>query len=113
MTLSGSRAIEFLATASAQVDRDASSHWRQVHADFRFTGDGFEGLRGGFGGSTPRHAHRRFGHWLLQRPFRAMAAAWPAFPALDALAHRVVGRLERQPAARNCATSSSTAPRLC
>lgn len=89
MTLNGSRAIEWLAQAATSVDIGASSHWRQEHADFRFTGHGFEGLRGGFGGATPRHPHRRLGHWLFQRPFRTMATGWSAFAGIDALAHRV------------------------
>jgi hypothetical protein len=84
----GAEAIRTLAAAAQREDPAASSHWREQHARFRFTGDGFEGLQG-FGGASTRRGHTDFAHRMLQRPFRALAANLRSFGALHRLADRV------------------------
>lgn len=54
MMYSGTDAIRFLAENLRADDPLSSSHWREYHARFRFSGEGFEGLTG-FGGIGATH----------------------------------------------------------
>jgi putative sugar O-methyltransferase len=95
MILMGSAAIEELGRRVDRHDPEESSHWRSFHAEFRFAGDGFGGLRG-FGGAARPYSGLRFvAHRLMQRPFRRMAAALPGFDEADRLAGQITSAQER------------------
>jgi hypothetical protein len=94
VTFAGGSAIDFLARRSTLDDSAASSHWRQQHAAFRFSGSGFEGLAG-FGRAIPRTRPRQAAHRLLQAPLRGIGRRYPEFAEIDSLAARMCSRQNR------------------
>lgn len=91
----GQDAIAFLAAAAAQPETSASSHWQEMHRDFRYRDGDFSGLRG-FGGYAPSPGLlRAAAHRLLQIPIRRMGAKLDAFPAVDRKAAEIVRRQDR------------------
>lgn len=80
---SGSSAIDYLASAATGSDSGESSHWQKYHANFRFLGDGFDGVRGFGGREQPYSGIRRSLHLLMQRRFRSIGASLPDFAAID------------------------------
>ena len=95
MIYSGQAAVEYLAAKVNQSDVGASSHWRKYHAGFKFTGNGFQGLRG-FGGCEPPYRGIRYTlHQLLQRKFRQIGSNFPDFASIDRHATEIARRQER------------------
>jgi hypothetical protein len=95
MIFAGAAAIDHLAEAVAADDPAASSHWRKYHADFAFTGKGFEGIQG-FGGLPRKPTFiSSVAHRLLQTPFRAMARRYEAFGRLDELLRSIAASQDR------------------
>ncbi len=89
MMYSGQAAINFLATEISKEDSGESSHWQKYHSEFRFLGNGFEGL-GGFGGNEkPYRGLRLVLNRLLQRSFRRMGVAFQKFNAIDSISKKV------------------------
>lgn len=95
MMYSGTDAIRFLAENLDADDPLSSSHWREYHAGFRFSGEGFEGLTGFGGIGTPHRGIRLLVHRLLQRKYRRMARVWSEFPWIDRVARAVTGKQNR------------------
>lgn len=90
----GDAAIEFLATRVTEDDPAASSHWRQYHTGFAFTGEGFEGLQG-FGGHSRATFLRRAWHRVMQWPYRRMGKPFGSFRDLDAIGRTIAARQGR------------------
>jgi hypothetical protein len=95
MMYSGQAAIDFLATEIRKEDSGSSSHWQNYHSEFRFLGNGFEGLRGFGGYDKPYRGLHLLVFRLLQRPFRRMGAAFQKFNAIDGLSMEVATCEER------------------
>jgi hypothetical protein len=71
--LSGLAAINYLASHQMDgVDSTTSSHWKEYHSTFKFTGDGFEGLQG-FGSYRKPSLLLSFAERVMQIPYRKMA----------------------------------------
>jgi hypothetical protein len=76
-------------------DHGASSHWRQMHQDYRYRDGRFEGLNG-FGDPEPAGAWpRRLVHRWLQRPFRRIGRGLGDFRTLDGIGARIAAIQER------------------
>jgi len=75
----GNDGIDQLATRLETQDPAASSHWRQQHADFKFDGNGFSGLRGFGGTGRARGLIRSSLHYILQNRYRRMAGDFEHF----------------------------------
>ncbi len=95
MMYSGQAAIDFLATEISNGDSGESSHWQKYHSEFRFLGNGFEGLKGFGGNQKPYRGLRLLLHRLLQRPFRRMGEAFQKFNAIDSISKKVATCEER------------------
>lgn len=75
----GSPLFAQLATRLTEEDPGSSAHWQHEHADFVFTGEGFENLHGFGGTERARSFMRNSLHWLLMHPFRRMGRGFPTF----------------------------------
>lgn len=90
----GAEAIASLARSIA-ADAGASSHWRAMHETFRFAQGEVTGARG-FGTYSPRSRRiEALAHRMLQRPWRRLGAAYPAFDRIDRLADELAARQGR------------------
>ena len=89
MIYSGRASIDYLANEVGKEDSGESSYWRKYHSAFRFTGDGFEGLKGFGGCGRPYRGMRLALHRLFQWRFRRMAPVSPRFKAIDRLAAEI------------------------
>ena len=89
--------IRFPLTAATvtQPEAGASSHWHEMHRDFRYKDGMFAGLRG-FGGYSPTPSlPRRAAHRFLQRPYRLLGRNLARFPEADRAASAIVRRQDR------------------
>jgi hypothetical protein len=75
----GQEAIEDLIRRIDVEDSQASSHWAEMHKDFRYGAAGFAGIRGFGDYGPPRNVFYRLGHYILQTPFRRMGAVFKTF----------------------------------
>ena len=91
----GNDAIRFLADNLSADDPLSSSHWREYHAQFRFSGEGFEGLTGFGGIGRPHRGIRLLVHRLLQSRYRRMARKWADFSTIDRVARDVTEKQNR------------------
>ena len=88
-------AIEYLSRCLDATEAGASSHWREMHADFRYADEKLSGLRG-FGTYRPRSDRlRSFAHRMLQQRWRRMGRGFPDFPRIEAAAFTVARRQGR------------------
>jgi hypothetical protein len=77
------------------ADAGASSHWREMHATFRYRDGALEGLRG-FGTHTPRTRWlESLAHRVFQRRWRRMGRAFPDYPRMKRIAEQVARRQGR------------------
>ena len=95
MMYSGQAAIGFLATEISKEDSGESSHWQNYHLEFKFLGNGFEGLRGFGGNEKPYRGLRLLLNRLLQRRFRRMGEGFQKFNAIDSISKKVATSGER------------------
>jgi hypothetical protein len=91
--LSGLAAIDYLALSQKDSDSSASSHWKQYHSTFKFTGNGFEGLQG-FGGYGKPSVLLSFAENIMQIPYRKMAGK--TISSLERLAKEITKKQERR-----------------
>ncbi|MDC0092312.1 putative sugar O-methyltransferase [Oceanospirillaceae bacterium] len=94
MIYSGNKSIKFLASQIDNLDVGESSHWRKHHEDFKFTGDGFEGLLG-FGGRGKRNFILNTVHRLLQSRFRKLGKCFSSFAFIDRVANKITLKQNR------------------
>ncbi len=91
----GREAIASLARAVAADDAGASSHWRAMHETFRLADGQVTGARG-FGTYSPRSRRiEALAHRVLQRPWRRLGTAYPAFDRIDSQAGSLAARQGR------------------
>jgi hypothetical protein len=88
-------AFEELANRIGRDDRESSSHWRQMHEQFRYE-DGRLVAAQGFGAWIPPYRGlRRLVHHLLLSRYRRYGERIHAFPRIDQLAAEVTARQNR------------------
>jgi hypothetical protein len=93
---SGQAAIDYLAREAIKDDPSASSHWRQQHAEFKFNGGNFFGLKG-FGGARKKpYGLRLWISEILQLRFRRFGRHYIKFRELDKLAKKVTSKQGRE-----------------
>jgi len=92
---SGDKAIDYLAIEISKKDSGESSHWQRYHSDFRFKGDGFEGLKGFGGNVTPYRGLRKLLHSLFESRFRKKGKQLPQFNRIDKLANEMTSKQNR------------------
>lgn len=91
----GEDALALLARSVEIDEASASSHWRAMHDTFRLAEGTVSGARG-FGTYSPgSHRIEAFAHRILQRPWRALGAAYADFDRIDRLADALAARQGR------------------
>ena len=93
---SGQEAIDYLAIEARADDPKASSHWRQFHSDFIFTGESFSGLVGFGGNASDSSRIKRLYTSFLQRPFRNMGKKYQSFERLERVAKAITKSQKRE-----------------
>lgn len=88
-------AIDYLARHLDSVETGASSHWREMHATFRYSEGRLEGLRG-FGTYTPRSRWaENVTHRVLQSRWRRLGRAFQGYPRIERIAEEIARRQGR------------------
>lgn len=89
----GQAAIEYLGSIVANDDKATSSHWLKYHSNFKFTGNGFEGLEGFGSNHKPRNRLFQLLENILQRKYRAMSCG--QFSAIDKIGRDLAKKQNR------------------
>jgi len=93
---SGRSAIDYLSSEVAKSDPGASSHWQKYHADFKFDGKSFSGLKGFGGSSNKPTGFRALLSKLLQKKFRRYGDSSDKFAFIDSLARDITNKQQRE-----------------
>lgn len=91
----GSAAIAELARHMSEFDAGSSSHWRAMHRDIALEDGKLKGAVG-FGGYRARKPGlRSIAEWVLQIPYRIIAARYSSFRKIDRDAAKIAKRQGR------------------
>ena len=88
-------AIEFLARQLDTTEKGASSHWREMHADFTYEDGVLSGLRG-FDTYTPApNPPAAIAHWMLQQPWRRVGRQFTDFERIQRIGRQIAREQQR------------------
>lgn len=94
MILSGQAVFDYLSNEVTKGDPSASSHWQKYHSNFKFLGDGFQGLQGF--GELDKSSHLvNLIHRLLQTRFSRIRDKFSHFKEIDILAKKIARQQNR------------------